>query len=117
VDVDHRQLVGRRLNHFAVVMRLDELAPVGGWATSGRHRWWFERFAEMCENLTLRGRSHPGLLPLANLRFEVSRLLLAVFSEPDVTTTTRAVERKLIPHPRHQFRLWRREVSCERGFA
>ena len=28
---------------------------------------WFERFAEMCQGLTLRGRSHPGLRPLANL--------------------------------------------------
>ncbi len=30
VDVDHGQLVGRHLNRFAVVMILDELAPVGG---------------------------------------------------------------------------------------
>ena len=40
----HWQLVGRHLNRFAVVMRLDEFAPVGGRATSGRHRWWLERF-------------------------------------------------------------------------
>jgi hypothetical protein len=35
VDIDHGQLVGRHLNRFAVVMRLDEFAPVGGRATSG----------------------------------------------------------------------------------
>jgi hypothetical protein len=32
-------------------MDLHELAPVGRWATSGRHRWWLERIAEVCENL------------------------------------------------------------------
>jgi hypothetical protein len=32
MDVDRRQLVGRRLKDVAVVMDLDELAPVGGWA-------------------------------------------------------------------------------------
>jgi hypothetical protein len=30
VDVDHRQLVGRGLDDIAVVVGLDELAPVGG---------------------------------------------------------------------------------------
>ena len=69
-NVDHGQLVGRGLKDVAIVMRLDELGSVGGRATSGRDRWWLERFAEMCEDLTSRGRSHPGLLPLANLRFE-----------------------------------------------
>ena len=48
-------------------------------------------------------RSNPGLRPLANLRFEVSRLLPAVSSQPDVTATRRALERKLLPHPRHEF--------------
>jgi hypothetical protein len=51
VDVDRGRLLGGRLKDVAVVVDLDELAPVGGWATSGRHRWWFQRFAEMCENL------------------------------------------------------------------
>ena len=36
VNVDHGQLVYPSLNRFAVVMSLDELAPVGGRATSGR---------------------------------------------------------------------------------
>ena len=80
-----------------VVVDLHELAPVSGRATSGRHRWRLERIAEVCENLTSRGRSHPGLRPLANLRFEVSRLLPAVCSEPDVTAAVRALERKLPP--------------------
>ena len=60
---------------------------------------WFERFAEMCQGLTLRGRSHPGLLPLANLRFEMSRLLPAVFSESDVATTPKGTQQETPPPP------------------
>jgi hypothetical protein len=56
-------------------MGLHEFAPVGGRAAGGRDGRRLQRLAEVCENLTSRGRSHPGLLPLANLRFEVSRLL------------------------------------------
>ncbi|MFM9009997.1 MAG: hypothetical protein ACKON8_03770, partial [Planctomycetota bacterium] len=104
MDVDHGQLVGRHLNRFAIVMDLHELASVNRRATGGRDGRRLERLAEVCENLTLRGRSHPGLLPLANLRFEVSRLVPAVFSEPDVATTPRALERQLLPHPGHDFR-------------
>ena len=83
-------------------MDLHEFAPVGGWATSGRDGRRLEWLAEVCEDLTSRGRSHPGLLPLANLRFEVSRLLPAVFSQLDVAATVRALKRKLLPHPGHQ---------------
>ena len=83
---------------------LHEFAPVGGRPASGRDRRRFERFAEVGEGLTSRGRSHPSLLPLANLRFEVSRLLPAVYSEPDVAAALRALERKLLPHPGHEFR-------------
>jgi hypothetical protein len=90
VNIDHGQLVYPSLNRFAIVMDLHELTPVGRWATSGRHRWRLERIAEVCENLTSRGLSHPGLRPLANLRFEVSRLLPAVCSEPDVTVAVAA---------------------------
>ena len=104
VDVDRGQLVGRGLKDVAVVMGLHELAPVGRWATSGRAGRRLEWFAEVCEELTSRGRSHPGLLPLANLRFEVSRLLPAVSWQPDVAAATGALERKLLPHPRDQFR-------------
>jgi hypothetical protein len=104
VDVDHGQFVGRHLDRFAVVMGLHELAPVDGRATSGRDGRRLEWFAEVREGLTSRGRSHPGLLPLANLRFEVSRLLPAVSSEPNVAATVRALERKLLPHPGHEFR-------------
>ena len=57
----------RRLKDVAVVVHLHELAPVGGRPASGRDRRRFERFAEMCQWLTSRGRSHPGLLLLANL--------------------------------------------------
>ena len=94
----------RRLKDVAIVMGLHELAPVGRWATSGRDGRRLEWFAEVCENLTSRGRSHPGLRPLANLSLRVSRLLPAVCSEPDVTTAVRALERKLLPHPGHEFR-------------
>ena len=83
-------------------MHLHELSPVGRRPASGRERRRFKRFAEVGEGLTSRGRSHPGLLPLANLRFEVSRLLPAVSSEPDVAAARRALEGKLLPHPRHQ---------------
>ncbi len=66
-------------------MNLHELVPVVGWPASRRDRRRFERFSEVRENLISRGRSHPGLPPLANLRFGVSRLLPAVYSEPDVS--------------------------------
>jgi hypothetical protein len=72
--------------------------------TGGRDGRRLERFAEMCQWLTSRGRSHPGLLPLANLRFDVSRLLPAVSSESDVATTPRARKRKLLAQPSHEFR-------------
>jgi len=99
VDVDHGQLVGRHLNRFAIVMDLHELAPVDRRATGGRAGRRLERFAEMCEGLISRGRSHPGLLPLANLRFEVSRLLPAVSSEPDVATTPKGTRAETPPPP------------------
>jgi hypothetical protein len=56
VNVDHGQLVYPSLNRSAVVMSLDELAPVGGRATSGRDGGWLEWFAEVCENLSHRSR-------------------------------------------------------------
>ena len=99
VDVDRGQLVGRRLKDIAIVMDLHELTPVGGRAPGRRDGRRLERLAEVCEGLTSRGRSHPGLLPLANLRFEVSRLLPAVSSKPDVAAAHRALERKLLSHP------------------
>jgi hypothetical protein len=86
-------------------MHLHELAPVGGRPASGGDGRRFERFAKVREGLISRGRSHPGLLPLANLRFEVSRLLPAVSSEPDVAAAPRARKRKLLAHPGYEFRL------------
>ena len=86
MDIDHRQLVGRHLNRFAVVMRLDELAPVGRWAPARRDWWWLERFAEVCQNLPDR----PWLCDERN--------------QPDVAAAVRALERKLLPHPGHEFR-------------
>jgi len=104
VDVDRGQFVHPSLKDCPLVMALHELSPVGWWAPGRRDGWRLEWFAEVCQGLTSCGRSHPGLRPLANLRFEVSRLLPAVFSEPDVATTPRALEGKLLPHPGHQFR-------------
>ena len=85
-----------------VVVGLREFAPVGRRATSWRDWRGPERFAKVCQGLTSRGRSHPGLLPLTNLRFEVSRFLPAAYSVEDIAATRRALERKLFPHPRHE---------------
>jgi hypothetical protein len=104
VDVDHGQLVGRHLNRCAVVISLDKLAPVRGRATSGRDGRRIVWFAEVFENLTSRGRSHPGRRPLATPRVEVRRLRPAVFSEPDVAATGGARKWKLLPRPGQEFR-------------
>ena len=104
VDVDRGQLVYPSLKDVAVIVDLYEFAPVGGRATSWRDRWRFEWFVQVREGPTSRGLSHPGLLPLANLRFDVSRLLPAVSSEPDVAATRWALERKPLAHPGHEFR-------------
>jgi len=84
VNVDRGQLFGRRLKDIAIVMHLDKFVPVGGWASSGRDRRRFERFAEMCQDLPNRPR-------LCDER-----------DQPDVATARWALERKLLPHPRHQ---------------
>jgi hypothetical protein len=52
VDVDHGQLVEGRLKDVAVILNLDELAPVGGRPASRRDRRRFERLAEECEDLS-----------------------------------------------------------------
>ena len=81
-----------------------ELSPVGRRNTGGRDGRWFKRFAEVGEDLTSRGLSHPGLRPLANLPLRGSRLLPAVCSESDVAAAVRALERKLLPHPGQESR-------------
>jgi len=74
------------LKDVAVVMRLDELAPVGGRPASRGDRRRFERFAEVRENLPDRsGLGDEG-------------------DQPDVAAARWALERKLLPDPRHQFR-------------
>jgi hypothetical protein len=58
-------------------------------ATGGRDGQRLELFAEMCQGLISRGRSHPGLLPLANLSLRVSRLLpAAVVVQPHAEMPT-----------------------------
>ena len=74
----------RRLKDCPVVMDLHELSPVDRRATGGRDGRWFERFAKMCEDFPDRPR----------LRDERD--------QPDVAATVRALERKLLPDPRHQ---------------
>jgi hypothetical protein len=56
VDVDRGQFVGRGLKDVAIVMRLDELTPVGGRSPGRRDGRWLERLAEVCENLPYRAR-------------------------------------------------------------
>jgi hypothetical protein len=72
VDVDRGQFVYLSLEDVAVVMRLDELAPVGGRPASGRDRRRFERFTEAGEDLPDRAGLGSGLggrqpLPLCRL--------------------------------------------------
>ena len=89
----------RCLKDCPVESGLHELSPVGWRTTGGRDGRRLERFVEVCQGLTSRGRSHPGLLPLANLRFEVSRLLPAVSSQPDVATTLKGTQQETPPPP------------------
>ena len=74
----------RRFKDVAIVANLDKLAPVGGWAPGRRHRWWLERFAEMCQDLSDRAR-------LGDER-----------NQPDVAAAVRALEWKLLAHPGHE---------------
>ena len=74
----------RRLKDAALIMHLHELAPIGGRAT-GRRDWRrHERFAEMGQDLPDR----PW--------FRDER------DQPDVAAARWALERKLLPHPRHE---------------
>jgi hypothetical protein len=86
VDVDRGQLLGRCLEDVAVIVDLHELAPVGGRPAGGRERRWFERFAEVGEDLPDRS----GLRDAGN--------------EPDVAATRWALERELLADPGQEFR-------------
>jgi len=65
-------------------VHLHELAPLGGRATSGRHRRRLERFAKSLEDFPDRPR-------LGDER-----------DQPDVAATRWALQRKLLTQPRHQ---------------
>ena len=54
VDVNRGQLVRRLLNRLAVVMGLDELAPVGRRAPSRRERWRRDEIGAPVEKLKRR---------------------------------------------------------------
>ena len=77
----------RRLKDYPVVVALHELSPVGRRATGGRDGRRFERFAQVCQDLPDRPR-------IGDER-----------DESDVATTPRALQRKLLPHPSHEFGL------------
>jgi hypothetical protein len=68
-----------------VVVDLHELSPVGRRAMGGRDGRRLERVAEVCQDLPDRPR-------LGGER-----------DEPDVATTPRALQRKLLAHPSHEF--------------
>ena len=87
MDVDHGQFVYPCLKDVALVRGLDELAPVGGRASSRCERRRLERFAQVRQDLPDRPR-------LRNER-----------DQPDITATTGALEWKLLPHPGHELRL------------
>jgi len=99
VDVDPRQLIGQRLKNRPVVVDLHELSPVGGRAAGGRDWRRLERFAEVREDLPDRAR-------IGDER-----------DESDVAAAPRALQRKLLAHPSHEFGIWRREVSWEGGLS
>ena len=84
MDVEHGQLVYPSLKDVAVVMDLHELAPVGRRATGRRDGRRFEGFAKMGQDL-------PNRPWLRDER-----------DQPNVATTTGALEWKLLPHPGHQ---------------
>ena len=73
------------LKDVAVVMDLHELAPVGRRATGRRDGRRFEGLAKM-------GQDIPNRPWLGDER-----------DQPNVATTTGALEWKLLPDPRHQF--------------
>jgi hypothetical protein len=93
MDIDVGQLVYPSLKDCPDVVDLHELSPVGRRATGGRDWRRLERFAQMREDLPDRPR-------IGNER-----------DESDVTTTPRALQRKLLSHPGHEFGLWRRDGS------
>mgnify|MGYP006919672060 CR=1 FL=1 len=84
VDIDHGKVFGRHVKDEAVVVGLNELAPIGRWAAGRRDVRRLERFAKMGQDLPDR----PWLRDEGN--------------QPDVTPAIRAPQRKLLPHPRHE---------------
>ena len=83
-DIDHGQLIYPSLEDVALVVDLDELAPVGRRATSQRHERRLKRFAKIGQDLPDR----PGLRDERD--------------QPDVAAAGGTRKRKLLPDPRHQ---------------
>jgi len=65
-------------------MALDELSPLRGRSSGGRHRWWLDRLANVHEDFADRPR-------IGDER-----------DEADVAATHWALEGKLLPHPGHE---------------
>ena len=99
----------RRWNDVAIVMDLHELAPVGGRATSGRHRWRLERFAKMREDFLDRPRladrksAATGGCQGAKARDGFALVKQSEGYQPDIAAAVGALEGKLLPHPGHEF--------------
>jgi hypothetical protein len=89
------------LSVFLEVTCTSSSQSVGGPRAGETYRR-LKRFAEVCQGLTSRKRSHPGLLPLANLRCEGSRLLPAIYPQPAVCQPV-ASSRRL---PTFPFVIW-----------
>ena len=94
IAVRHPPDYGRRSGEYDAA---GAVAHVHRESTKAEHRRPPTGIDELVEVVALEKRDdpHPGLLPLANLRFEVSRLLPADSSESDVATTPRARQRIL----------------------
>ena len=98
-DIDHRQVVRRRVDRVTVVMELNELVPTGRRPSCRRERWWLGGLAEIREDLPDRRRvGDEG-------------------DEANVATAGGARERKLFRDPRDELGLSRREVSWARLWA
>ena len=110
VDVDHGQLVYPSLEDVAVVMSLDKLAPGGGRSTAGETGGGSSG-SPRCVRIVRIGpvsrtgsTQQPGVAKSAKARDGFALGKQPERNQPDVAAAVRALERKLLSHPRQQFR-------------
>ena len=124
VDVDDWKIVWRVLDAIAVVMDLDEFAPVGRRPSRGRHRWWLDRFAHMSEDFSDRAWIADRMSAAAGGLPRVRRPWMVSHSG----SSLKAMSRMSPPHMGHaignasaifarSFAHAIREVSWERGLS